>query len=57
MGVAATVFGATAAFMVSLAFLFQGQSATWFIRINDKYKNLPEIGRKYAEKQTDKMSS
>ncbi|TEB16374.1 Sodium Bile acid symporter family protein [Pelotomaculum sp. FP] len=42
IGLAATAFGVTAAFMVSLAFLFQGQSAAWFIRINEKYKILPE---------------
>lgn len=45
IGLAAAAFGVTAAFMVSLAFLFQGQSAAWFIRINDKYKILPETGR------------
>ncbi len=45
IGLAATAFGVTAAFMVSLAFLFQGQSAAWFIRINDKYKILPETER------------
>lgn len=41
IGLAATAFGVTAAFMVSLAFLFQGQSAAWFIRVNEKYKILP----------------
>lgn len=42
IGLAATAFGVTAAFMVSLAFLFQGQSAAWFIRINEKCKILPD---------------
>lgn len=41
IGLAAAVFGVTAAFMVSLAFLFQGQSAAWFIRLIDKYSILP----------------
>jgi len=45
IGLAAASFGVTAAFMVSLAFLFQGQSAAWFIRLNDKYKIFPETGR------------
>lgn len=45
MGLAATAFGVTAAFMVSLAFLFQGQSAAWFIRINEKYKVLEDKNR------------
>ncbi len=42
IGLAATAFGVTAAFMVSLAFLFQGQSAAWFVRLNEKYNILPE---------------
>lgn len=41
IGLAAAVFGVTAAFMVSLAFLFQGQSAAWFVRLNEKYSILP----------------
>ncbi len=38
IGLAASTFGVTSALMVSLAFLFQGQSAAWFIRLNEKYK-------------------
>lgn len=41
IGLAATTFGDTAALMVSLAFLIQGQSAAWFIRLNQKYHFLP----------------
>ncbi|HPZ44311.1 MAG TPA: bile acid:sodium symporter [Bacillota bacterium] len=43
MGVAATAFGVKAALMVSLAFLFQGQSAAWFIRLNKRYNLLQNI--------------
>lgn len=53
IGLAATAFGVTAAFMVSLAFLFQGQSAAWFLRINEKYKILPEECPVYLETKND----
>jgi hypothetical protein len=50
IGLAATAFGVTAAFMVSLAFLFQGQSAAWFIRVDEKYKILKGKSRQqYGE--------
>jgi len=42
IGLAATAFGVKAALMVSLAFLFQGQSAAWFIRLDERYKILPD---------------
>lgn len=42
IGLAATAFGVATAFKVSLAFLFQDQSAAWFIRLNEKYNILPE---------------
>jgi ACR3 family arsenite transporter len=42
IGLAAAAFGVTAAFMVSLAFLFQGQSAAWFVRLNEKHPILPD---------------
>lgn len=38
MGLSATAFGPNAALMVSLAFLIQPQAATWFIKLNEKYK-------------------
>ncbi len=37
IGLAATAFGPNAALMVSLAFLIQGQTAAWFIKLNEKY--------------------
>lgn len=33
----ATIFGVQAVFMVSLAFLFQPQSAVWFTKLNEEY--------------------
>lgn len=33
LGMAATVFGPDAALMVAMAFIFQGQSAAWFLRL------------------------
>lgn len=41
IGLAAAAFGVKAALMVSLAFLFQGQSAAWFIRLNKRYNLIP----------------
>lgn len=49
IGLAATAFGARAALMVSLAFLFQGQSAAWFIRLDERYKILPESSTKAGD--------
>ena len=36
LGLAVTVFGADAAMMVATAFIFQGQSAAWFLRLEAK---------------------
>ncbi len=41
LGLAATAFGPNAAFMVTIAFLFQQQAAAWFMRLNQKYNILP----------------
>jgi predicted Na+-dependent transporter len=49
IGLAATAFGVRAALMVSLAFLFQGQSAAWFIRLDERYKILPESSAKAGD--------
>jgi len=49
IGLAATAFGVRAALMVSLAFLFQGQSAAWFIKLDEKYKLLTESQAKAGD--------
>ena len=41
IGLAATAFGANAALMVSLAILIQGQTAAWFVRLNERLEILP----------------
>lgn len=42
LGLAATVFGPNAAFMVTVAFLLQQQAAAWFMRLNEKHNLLPQ---------------
>lgn len=40
MGLASALFGNQAAFMVSLAFLFQPITAVWFAKLNERYRLL-----------------
>ena len=42
LGVSVTAFGPTAAFLVSLGFLFQQQLALLFYRLNERYDFLPQ---------------
>jgi predicted Na+-dependent transporter len=42
LGLAATVFGSDAALMVAMAFIFQGQSAAWFLKLEEKWPILLE---------------
>lgn len=44
LGMAATVFGPDAALMVAMAFIFQGQSAAWFLRLEKKWPVLAAKG-------------
>jgi ACR3 family arsenite efflux pump ArsB len=49
LGMAATVFGPDAALMVAMAFIFQGQSAAWFLRLEKKWPVLVRKGGLGAE--------
>jgi ACR3 family arsenite efflux pump ArsB len=46
LGLAAMVFGSDAALMVAMAFIFQGQSAAWFLKLEEKW---PILVRRVTE--------